>query len=226
MAVRTGSLGSVELESAIVIRAGVGSRGWGISESGTEATRGGFGEVLGDQGSAYWIGRWGASAALKALEKRSRNTLLRDRLLEHFKAESYRELLGPEYDPRALDRYAIAGFAEQVFAAAREDDELSIQILDEAGRELANMVLALINELDFIDTPFTVLPCGSVFRMRGNCLEAFMKVLKTKTAKVTLVKEGPGAAAGGVLLAIQHLGLTVRPETSAALQASLQARDT
>src|SRR5204863_526909 len=82
-------------------------------------------------------------------------------------------LLTPDHEPTAIDRYAIAGFASQVFEAAAQGDEVAHDILDEAGRDLAAMALALVNDLELVDAPFSVLPSGSVFRMRGPSLEAF-----------------------------------------------------
>ena len=220
-----GSLATAALSRSVVVRADVGSCGWGIAEPGREAVRGGFGEILGDDGSAYWIGRRGILAALKAFEKRNRNTQLKPALLNHYGVASHAALLGRDHEPPRLDRYAIAGFAPRVFEAGGQEDEVALEILDEAGRELATMALSLINELELSDSPFFVLPAGSVFRLRGACLEAFMKLLKNKTTKANLVKEGMGAVGGGVLLALEHMGLKARPETAALLRSSLKARE-
>jgi hypothetical protein len=70
-----------------------------------------------------------------------------------------------------------------------------------------------------------VLPSGSVFQTRTACLEAFMKILRNKTTKANLLKEGMGPAAGGALLAVQQLGLKVRPETAEVLRSTLRARE-
>ena len=88
MHVPNGSLATPEPRQAVVVRADIGSAAWGLAASGREASRGGFGEVLGDDGSAYWIGRKAIRVALKAHEKRYRNTLLKSRLLTHFGVSS------------------------------------------------------------------------------------------------------------------------------------------
>lgn len=220
-----GAIAGVEFSHAVVIRADIGARGFGIAEPGREAWRGGFGEVLGDEGSAYAIGLQGVRAALKAYERRSRNTMLKPRLVTHFGVTTYQALVAADHEPPVLDRYAIASFAPQVFEAAEQDDDLAIEILDQAGRELANMALALVADLDLGETPFAVLPSGSVFQTRTACLEAFMKILRNKTTKANLLKEGMGPAAGGALLAVQQLGLKVRPETAEVLRSTLRARE-
>jgi len=217
-----GSLGSAELSRGIVIHADVSSRGWGVAEPGREVSAGGFGEVMGDEGSAYWIGLRGLRAALRAAERRHRQTHLKTRALRHFGVDSPRDLLRPDHEPPAVDRYAIASFAADVFTAAREDDLAAVEIVEQAGRELSSLALSLVNELELLDHPFAVLPTGSVFRLKGLCLETFIKTLKNKTSKANLVQEGMGSAAGGLLLAIQHLGLKARPETAQVLRASLE----
>lgn len=216
-----GSLGEIAPTRAVVVRADVSSTAWGVNEAGREAETGAFGGCLGDDGSAYWIGRRGIRVALHAHEKRARNTLLKAALVRHFGVSSYLELARPEWDVPVLDRYQIAGFAPEVFLAARQEDPSAIEILEEAGRELAVMALALINELDLIDGAFTVLPSGSVFRARGTCLEGFVRALRNKTAKAIVVREGMGALAGGVLLAVHQLGLKTRPAMVEALGASI-----
>ena len=219
-----GAVGTVGPERAIVIRADVMSRGWGVGTGGREASCGGFGAVFGDEGSAYQIGVLGIQAALRALERRARNTVPKSLLLSHYGIASYHELLRPEHEEPALDRYQIAGFAPAVFEGGQRDDQVALDILEQAGRDLATMALALVNELDLIDQSFQVLPTGRVIELRGALMETFIRTLKTKTAKANLIREGMGAAAGGALLAVEHLGLKVRPEIAETLRSSLQAR--
>jgi N-acetylglucosamine kinase-like BadF-type ATPase len=50
-------LAAADLDAGIAVIAGTGSAGWGRSPDGREARAGGFGYLLGDEGSGYWTAR-------------------------------------------------------------------------------------------------------------------------------------------------------------------------
>src|SRR5207302_3900726 len=57
-------LAAAGLEAGVVLIAGTGSVAWGLSPDGTEARAGGWGHLLGDDGSGYWVVREAARRAL------------------------------------------------------------------------------------------------------------------------------------------------------------------
>jgi N-acetylglucosamine kinase-like BadF-type ATPase len=50
-------LAAADLDAGIAVIAGTGSAGWGVTPDGQEARAGGFGYLLGDEGSGYWTAR-------------------------------------------------------------------------------------------------------------------------------------------------------------------------
>ena len=50
-------LAAADLDAGIAVIAGTGSAGWGRTPDGREARAGGFGYLLGDEGSGYWTAR-------------------------------------------------------------------------------------------------------------------------------------------------------------------------
>jgi N-acetylglucosamine kinase-like BadF-type ATPase len=50
-------LAAADLDAGIAVIAGTGSAGWGTTPDGREARAGGFGYLLGDEGSGYWTAR-------------------------------------------------------------------------------------------------------------------------------------------------------------------------
>jgi len=50
-------LAAADLDAGIAVIAGTGSAGWGVTPDGEEARAGGFGYLLGDEGSGYWTAR-------------------------------------------------------------------------------------------------------------------------------------------------------------------------
>lgn len=50
-------LAAGKLDTGVAVIAGTGSATWGINTTGAEARAGGWGYLLGDEGSGYWFGR-------------------------------------------------------------------------------------------------------------------------------------------------------------------------
>jgi len=67
-------LGAFAGGPGILILAGTGSMAWARDDAGTSHRTGGWGEVVGDEGSGYWIGRLVLGAVSKAIDGRSGET--------------------------------------------------------------------------------------------------------------------------------------------------------
>jgi N-acetylglucosamine kinase-like BadF-type ATPase len=68
----------------VTVDAGTGSIARGWTRDGREAGAGGWGATLGDEGSGYWISLQAMTAVLQAYDGRIKETMLADRILEHF----------------------------------------------------------------------------------------------------------------------------------------------
>ena len=121
----------------------------------------GWGHLLGDAGSAYWIGRCGLEAALRGHDGRRQMTALTRAM-----AEAYPELEHANLDLQAVpDRVArIAAFSSVVMALA-PSDRVASTILDKAAAHLSEAVQAAVRRVHLSgpDAP-RVAALGSVFR--------------------------------------------------------------
>lgn len=128
----TGFLGSMGVENGTVTAVGTGVVTLAVGE--TEMARiDGWGNLIGDAGSAYWIGRAGLDAGMRTYDGRISHSSLISLLTDNFShpEEAYIEL------QTSHDRVArIASFAQQVIEHAQED-AVARAIVEEAGRELA-----------------------------------------------------------------------------------------
>ena len=91
-------------EPGVVIISGTGSIAYGRNAAGEAARSGGWGYVLGDEGSGYWIGRAALRAVLREADERGPKTALTPLLLEHFGVAA-----GAGPDPRGLPQQPQAG---------------------------------------------------------------------------------------------------------------------
>ena len=132
----------------------------------------GWGYLLGDAGSAFWIGRAGMDAAMRAFDGRGEPTALLERFTVLFAdpAAAYIELQG---DERRVSR--IASFSKVVDDVAAEGDPVALGIVAAAGHEHAASVLAGLGRVGLLDgPPPPVCALGNVLRserIRGAFIE-------------------------------------------------------
>ena len=138
-----GSLGG---EDGINIVAGTGSIGYG-ERKGRSARAGGWGEIFGDEGSAYWIAAQGLNIFTRMSDGRLPQGPLHASLRRHLGLDADLDLCAKLAD--APSRRAIAAMAELVARAARDGDIEAMRVFDDAARELAAIIEALRQALQF-----------------------------------------------------------------------------
>lgn len=129
----------------ILLIAGTGSIALGRGEGGTQLTRvGGWGTLLGDEGSGYALGRAALRACARAHDGRQGGTALLPLILEHLGIHAAEELI--HWGGGATKR-EIAALAPLVLAAVEEGDDAARTIADNAARDLVGHVATLIRNL-------------------------------------------------------------------------------
>ncbi len=184
----------------IVVIAGTGAIALGRDLEGNLTRASGYGHVLGDEGSGFWLGREGLLAGLRALENRGRDTVL-SRLLETEEPEEARS--------RVLELArgapsAVAELAPRVIEAARDGDEVARTLVEDATGELALTCASVSKRGRFGENP-EVRTSGGLFRSRF-----FYELFRAKTlravegARVAPSERPP--AYGAALMALEELG--------------------
>lgn len=149
----------------IVLLAGTGSVAVGRDERGGVHRVGGWGALLGDEGSGYAIGLQGLRAALRGEEGRGPATRLGASLLRAAGVDRLDELIGWS---RGVRKEGIAAFAPVVLHAAEEGDEVAGEVVDQAVEAL----LAHITALSFaISTAPPATPSGLTVALGGGLLD-------------------------------------------------------
>jgi N-acetylglucosamine kinase-like BadF-type ATPase len=144
----------------IVIVAGTGSIAYGRDGHGRAARAGGWGYVLGDEGSGYWLGRQALQAVVRATDRRGPETSLTSRVFTHFGITRAPDLVQEVYF-RLSQPAAIAALSGLVHSAAADGDAVATRILDVGAEELAGAALAVAARLGLDVCP--VLLSGGVF---------------------------------------------------------------
>ncbi len=149
-AVRIVSDGEIALHGAfgggagVLLIAGTGSVAYGLGPDGRRGRCGGWGMMVGDEGSGYAIGRSGLAAALRAVDGREGETRLLPLLLEVLKLDGPTGM--PPWAGRA-SKSDIAALARHVLDAAYGGDALALSLVEHHARELSRHVIALAHRL-------------------------------------------------------------------------------
>lgn len=159
----TNLLGASGGAPGVVVIAGGGAIAYGVTSDGREAVSGGFGFLLGDEGSAFDIGRRAITAAARAGDGRAAPTALDTVVRDAFGAATIREVAREVYRA-GFSREKISLLAPAVAAAAEAGDATARQIMTSSGEELALSVLAVVRRLYQPGEAVTVYPTGGVFK--------------------------------------------------------------
>jgi N-acetylglucosamine kinase-like BadF-type ATPase len=144
----------------VVIIAGTGSAVGGRNAAGQVARAGGWGPWIGDDGSAYDVGRRAVKAALAARDGVGPATTLGDKLLLAQETHDWQVVIG-----------RIAKRPDSVFpplfplvtAAAVAGDVVAQEILAHAGSLLATLAGRVVTSLNLQNESFLIAKSGGVF---------------------------------------------------------------
>lgn len=183
----------------IICIAGTGAITLGCDPSGRLERTGGWGWLLGDEGSAFWIGREGLRAALSAEEGLGAPTALLAVFLRHFQVEEMIQVKRVVFSAE-FGAQGFAALAPLVQAAAGEGDGKARRIFERGGRELARSVIATAERLDFGGAAIPVAPVGGAFEHFPLLRRSFeRRLLREKKFQVTAPRFPP--VIGAVLMA-------------------------
>jgi glucosamine kinase len=194
----------VENAPGIVIVSGTGSIAYGRNADGEASRAGGWGYVLGDEGSGYWIGRLALRAVVRHADGRGRVTSLTPRLLAHFGVQKAAELINKVYHEDLSPR-AIASLATYVQQARNEGDMVAAGILNRAADELMAAATAVMTRLEMAEKPFTFVLAGGMFRAVPWLCEQMQLLLPALAHQSRVMRLDEEPALGAVRLAMAEL---------------------
>jgi glucosamine kinase len=180
----------------ILVVSGTGSVAWGRNASGREARVGGWGSLIGDEGSGYAIGLEALRRVARGVEGRGPSTELEKAILTHLRLDTPDALVTWTAEARKAD---IAALVPLVVDASKEGDGVAVELLVKAVDELASHVLALLDNLGPWTTPPRVAFSGGLLGPKGPLRKSLEVTIAAERLK--LVDRDPDAALGAAKLA-------------------------
>lgn len=191
----TSFLGAIGDQRGVVVAAGTGMVVLGVGET-TVARVDGWGNVMGDAGSGFWIGRQALEAVMRAFDGREPETSLTEVVKRKYPRleDAYMELLT---DPDFVR--VVASFSKDV-ADAAASDHIAAEILVRAGKEIAHSAATAVRRIgeDHASNPVICLMGGVLGQ--GPVLEACVTALREHWPEFTPYPASGDALAGPRLL--------------------------
>jgi N-acetylglucosamine kinase-like BadF-type ATPase len=193
--------GAIGFGPGVVVIAGTGSVAIGRNEAGEEARAGGWGPLVGDEGSGYAIACAGLAAILCAFDGRGPATRMTELLQRDF-----------DMTPSDLPRFVyaqttnaddLARLGKLVIDAAESGDALAGGIVTRSGGELARAVLAVAGRLGLTSTDFPIAYVGGAFNAGETLLAPMREAILAAAPEARIVQPANTPVEGAARMAIR-----------------------
>jgi len=212
--------GAIMGDWGVVANAGTGSVVFGKSPSGAYRQVGGWGHVLGDEGSAYDIAVAGLRAAARFMDGRGEATALVDLIPSALDVADMIQVAFKVYGLN-MSREEIAALAKTVADAAKDADGPSRLILRRAAEELALAVNVAIRELGMEGENVPVSYVGSVFDSGELVVRPFSEAIRREYPQATVLPPEFPAVIGAFLLGAKEIGWNVSSRMLTSIKESI-----
>ncbi len=184
--------------------AGTGSIAFGQTSDGRATRTGGWGYLMGDEGSAYTVTLAGLRSAVRAADGRQQMTRLLSDFLDRLGLSEPNDLLETIYLSKR-DRAWIASLADVVTTAASAGDPAAVEIIKSAARELALLVATTAGKLDLDQTPTPFCFTGGLLLNTPDLQHRLVEQLANQNIPVTECAPVANPVLGAIKLASQLL---------------------
>jgi N-acetylglucosamine kinase-like BadF-type ATPase len=157
----------------VLVIAGTGSNVLGINERGESARAGGWGPIISDEGSGFWIGRTAVAQSMRAHDA-GRSTELLSAIMHAWRLGSREEVVAMANSNPPPD---FAALLPAVLQCADAGDALAREILSSAANELAQLARIVVRKLWNGDGKIHVALTGGVFAHSAQIRQMFSNAI-------------------------------------------------
>jgi N-acetylglucosamine kinase-like BadF-type ATPase len=183
----------------VLMIAGTGSIVTGKTQRKEIVRVGGWGRVLGDEGSGYFLGREALRAVLLQFERRGEKTRLTEGLLRKFQWRTADDLVNAVYQQGV----EIASIAPLVIETAAENDVVAQRILQKGAQLLADQARVVVMQMGILRKVGLVLMGGLVEHKQVYTNTIHLKLLKL-LPQVDVRPALRSPAQGAILMALER----------------------
>ena len=189
-----GALGKGE---GIILVSGTGSICYGQKADGSSHRAGGWGHIIGDEGSGYDIGRQILMEVMKSYDGRREKTILSSLLRDEWNLPSPESMLPFVYHSES-GKSDIAALGVLLDPACEAGDPAALCIARNAARELFLCVESVLNALRFPENRTVLAMQGGVL-VKGKQVKKELTCLLNHAYPMVCIRESLGDAAWGAI---------------------------
>jgi N-acetylglucosamine kinase-like BadF-type ATPase len=190
-------------ERCITLIAGTGSIARGVQPNANPVRAGGWGYLLGDEGSGFDIGLIALQDLCLATDQGRPLTPLHSALLQGLSVEKASDLVGVVYQSDK-PQLTIASVANVVLGFM-DSDPLAKSIGNRVARAWAELVECVHLQLGILDKPFTLAIAGGIAVNKPILVEQLMTILEEKSMKPSLYRVVQHPVHGALTMAARNL---------------------
>lgn len=186
--------GALDGKQGIILISGTGSVCFGKTAHGRTAMAGGWGHLLGDEGSGYGLGHDALRAVSRLYDGYGEPTILKDLLAQKCGLNSQEKIVTHVY---SNDKSAVAALSFLVDEAFHENDPVAVRIVNDNAKALADLVLAVSNRLELNACKVALL--GGLLENPTPLRAQLIKLLDEANPMLKCTQPLHGAAEGAVM---------------------------
>jgi N-acetylglucosamine kinase-like BadF-type ATPase len=209
--IRIALAGGLAGQEGAVLIVGTGCSCYGRRTDGRNH-RTGWGYLLDDVGSGYYLGLQAMIALTREADGRGKPTRLSASVRRALGFEHADDIMRILYHDN-LSVTQIASLAPQVLEAADGGDEVALAILRNGARELSLNVKTVADRLEFTTSPFLVTIVGGLGETPGIYRRLICDAITHELPGCTIVEPRLPPVLGAALLAMGHSGHAPAPST-------------
>jgi N-acetylglucosamine kinase-like BadF-type ATPase len=194
----------------VLVIAGTGSNVLGINERGETARAGGWGPIISDEGSGFWIGRTAVAQAMRAHDS-GNSTALLNAVMKAWKLVTREEVVSMANANPPPD---FASLLPEVLRSADSGDALAREILVSAANELGQLTRIVIRRLWPGPAEISVATTGGVFVHSPDIRQMFANAVRAERPEAQVNDTPVHPVLGALSIARQNYVVERRPSSA------------
>ncbi|HTO94483.1 MAG TPA: BadF/BadG/BcrA/BcrD ATPase family protein [Bacteroidota bacterium] len=214
--IRIALAGGLEGREGVVLIAGTGSSTYGRRSDG-RSHRTGWGYLLDDRGSGFFLGLQAIIATVMEADGRGPATALGAIVRDRLRFTDIDDILHIMYRGGAPVA-DVAALAPDVIGSAAAGDGVARRVLAEGARELARMVATVAERLQFSGKEFPVTMTGGLVDRPGHYRSMIEREILASAPGVQIVSPALPPVLGAALIALEAAGVPITPQLLARMR--------
>lgn len=192
----------------IVQIAGTGASTYGRNAAGEEWRSGGWAHLLADEGGSYWFGLSAMKAAVRAEDGRSKDTILRQLVMERLELDTMNDIMHRLY-VTGMSRSQIASMCPLLIGAAKNGDAVALAVVTEGVNHIAECVEAVATRLGFAQSADCELALvGGLFKAGDIVVQPLRTAVQKRLPGCKIIFAELQPVLGACLLALNCLNIS------------------